>query len=269
MSDTGKPENPAKNTDASTQSGAAGGHAPGEYTDKGASPSAAARAVNEGSGQSTTSPGDAANSGEARAASGGADSAGPEEAKKSPPSGVKAEPWKDAAAKATGILSPQPMNPYLAGFFLGLTLLASYLILGVGLGASGAFARLAAYAEHSLLPARVEASAYFGQWFPGPLAYYLVFMAIGVFAGGFFSAASGRRVRVMVERGPTASRIRRLFLALTGGVLAGFASRLAMGCTSGQGLSGGALLLTGSFIFMGCLFATGYLTAWAFRRQWK
>lgn len=161
------------------------------------------------------------------------------------------------------------MNPYLAGFFLGLTLLASYLILGTGLGASGAFARLGAWLQHSVMPERVESSAYFGAWFPNPLSYYLVFMAAGVFAGGLVSALSGGRMRLWIERGPTASRVLRLFLALVGGLLAGFASRLAQGCTSGQALSGGAMLLTGSFVFMGCLFATGYLTAWIFRRQWK
>ncbi|MFP5223281.1 MAG: YeeE/YedE thiosulfate transporter family protein [Acidobacteriota bacterium] len=187
--------------------------------------------------------------------------------------GKDSAPGKPAqsAAAATLPAGPErpPMNPYLAGVFLGLTLLASYLILGAGLGASGALARFGAWAEHLLLPARVEANAYFGPWFPGPLSYYLVFMVVGVFAGGLFSALSGGRVRVGVERGPTASRMRRLILALLGGVLAGFASRLAMGCTSGQGLSGGAIFLTGSFVFMGCLFAMGYLSAWAFRRQWK
>lgn len=197
---------------------------------------------------------------------------------KASPSGSKdsgtaasGRPAQPAAAAATLPAGPErpPMNPYLAGVFLGLTLLASYLILGAGLGASGALARFGAWAEHLLLPARVEANAYFGPWFPGPLSYYLVFMVVGVFAGGLFSALSGGRVRVGVERGPTATRRRRLFLALLGGVLAGFASRLAMGCTSGQGLSGGAIFLTGSFVFMGCLFAAGYLTAWAFRRQWK
>jgi uncharacterized protein len=167
------------------------------------------------------------------------------------------------------IMDTPPMNPYLAGMFLGLTLLASYLILGTGLGASGGFARFGAWLEHQALPARVEASAYFGPWFPAPLSYYLVFMVLGVFAGGFISAASGGRLLFKIERGPTASASTRLILALLGGILAGFASRLAQGCTSGQGLSGGALLLTGSFVFMGCLFATGYLTAWAFRRQWK
>jgi hypothetical protein len=51
-------------------------------------------------------------------------------------------------------------------------------------------------------------------------------------------------------------------------VIVGFASRLAQGCTSGQALSGGALLLTGSMVFMLCLFAGGYATAWFVRRQW-
>jgi uncharacterized membrane protein YedE/YeeE len=59
-----------------------------------------------------------------------------------------------------------------------------------------------------------------------------------------------------------------LIYALTGGVIVGFASRLAQGCTSGQALSGGALLLTGSLVFMVCVFAAGYVTAWFVRRQW-
>ena len=79
--------------------------------------------------------------------------------------------WAQAARQATDDTpAPPPMNPYMAGVFLGLTLLASYLILGAGLGASGAFARLGAWIEHLVLPARVEASAYFGPWFPAPLS---------------------------------------------------------------------------------------------------
>jgi hypothetical protein len=60
----------------------------------------------------------------------------------------------------------------------------------------------------------------------------------------------------------------RLGYALAGGVIVGFASRLAQGCTSGQALSGGALLLTGSIVFMLCVFAGGYAAAWFVRRQW-
>jgi hypothetical protein len=72
-----------------------------------------------------------------------------------------------------------------------------------------------------------------------------------------------------VERGETFPRGRRLLLALVGGLLAGYAARLARGCTSGQALSGGALLLTGSLIFMFSIFAGGYAAAWFVRRQWK
>jgi hypothetical protein len=51
-------------------------------------------------------------------------------------------------------------------------------------------------------------------------------------------------------------------------VIVGFASRLARGCTSGQALSGGALLLSGSLVFLVCLFASGYAAAWFVRKQW-
>ena len=58
-------------------------------------------------------------------------------------------------------------NPYLAGVFLGVTLLASFLTLGAGLGASAAPARLGAVAMRWFLPAHTEASEYFGSWFAG------------------------------------------------------------------------------------------------------
>ena len=160
------------------------------------------------------------------------------------------------------------MNPYLAGVILGLTLLVSYLVLGAGLGASGGIARIAAHVEGALAPSRVAASEYFGAWGKDPLNYYLVFMFVGTFVGGLISAVAARRVRFQVERGRQASRGLRLGLALAGGVLAGFASRLAQGCTSGQALSGGAMLLSGSLVFLVCLFAGGYGAAWFVRRQW-
>ena len=160
------------------------------------------------------------------------------------------------------------MNPYMAGVLLGLTLLASYLVLGAGLGASGGLSRIAAWAEGGLAPAHVQASEYFGAWGDQPLNYYLVFMLAGVFLGGLLSAVLARRVRFQIERGRKASRRLRLALALIGGVLAGFASRLAQGCTSGQALSGSAMLLSGSLVFLVCVFAGGYAAAWLVRRQW-
>ena len=111
-------------------------------------------------------------------------------------------------------------------------------------------------------------SEYFGKWGAQPLNYYLVFMFIGTFVGALLSALLANRVRIQVERGAASSMRRRLIYALLGGVIVGFASRLAQGCTSGQALSGGALLLSGSLVFLVCLFASGYATAWFVRRQW-
>lgn len=165
---------------------------------------------------------------------------------------------------------PQPYaNPYLAGVMLGVVLLVSFVVLGAGLGASGGIARIGASASMCLSPAHTLGSEYFGKWGSNPLNYYLVFMFAGTFLGALISALLANRVRVQVERGAASPVKRRLGYALFGGVLAGFASRLAQGCTSGQALSGGALLLTGSIVFMLCLFASGYATAWFVRRQWN
>ena len=76
-------------------------------------------------------------------------------------------------------------NPYLAGLLLGVTLLASFLVLGAGLGASSGIARIGAYCEAVLAPVHTAASEYFGRWGENPLAYYLVFMFVGVFLGVF------------------------------------------------------------------------------------
>jgi hypothetical protein len=57
-------------------------------------------------------------------------------------------------------------------------------------------------------------------------------------------------------------------LAFLGGGLIGFAARLARGCTSGQALVGGAELMVGAWVFMLCIFAGGYLTAYWVRKEW-
>ena len=159
-------------------------------------------------------------------------------------------------------------NPYLAGVLLGMVLLASFVILGAGLGASSGIARIGASLSVCVATSHTLGSEYFGKWGAKPWNYYLVFMFVGTFVGALFSALLANRVRIQVERGAASSVSRRLGYALVGGVIVGFASRLAQGCTSGQALSGGALLLTGSLVFLVCLFASGYATAWFVRRQW-
>ena len=167
------------------------------------------------------------------------------------------------------IIEKNFMNPYLAGIGLGLTLLASFLILGAGLGASSGIARIAACCELFISKSHTLASEYFGNWGNKPLNYYLVFMLAGVFIGGLCSAMLANRVKAQIEKGSKSPVMLRVLFAFVGGILVGFASRLANGCTSGQALTGSALLLTGSFVFLIFIFVGGYMTAWLFRRQWN
>jgi uncharacterized membrane protein YedE/YeeE len=161
------------------------------------------------------------------------------------------------------------LNPYLAGVLLGLVLLASFLVLGAGLGASAGIARLAAGAELSALRSHTLSSEYFGAWGAQPARYYLVYMLVGIFIGALFSALLAGRIQPSLERAMGFSGRNRALLALGGGVLVGFASRLASGCTSGQALTGSAQLMTGSFVFLLCVFAGGYGSAWLVRGQWN
>ena len=58
-------------------------------------------------------------------------------------------------------------------------------------------------------------------------------------------------------------------MPLAGGMLMAFGAHLARGCTSGQALTGGALLNVGSWAFMLMVFVGGYAVAWFFRWQWR
>lgn len=180
--------------------------------------------------------------------------------------------WRVVATGATQARVQQPhMNPYLAGVGLGLVLLASFFVMGRGLGASGAFKSTVAWATHSVAPAYLESNAYLSRYADGtthPLKDWLVFEVLGVFAGALVSGLLAHRVRLTVEKGAAFSTRWRLAAAFAGGVLMAFGAALARGCTSGQALSGGALLNLGSWSFMIMVFVGGYATAYFVRRQW-
>jgi hypothetical protein len=59
-----------------------------------------------------------------------------------------------------------------------------------------------------------------------------------------------------------------LTYAFVGGTIMGIGAKFARGCTSGQALTGGALLNVGSWAFMMCVFAGAYAMAYFVRRQW-
>jgi uncharacterized membrane protein YedE/YeeE len=165
------------------------------------------------------------------------------------------------------------MNPYLAGVGLGLVLLAAYVLMGRGLGASGASSSLVAWTMNVVAPGHAQANEFYRGYLDGgvghPLKEWLVFEVLGVMLGGFMSGVLAGRARGIVEKGPNISNAGRFGLAFGGGALMGIGAKLARGCTSGQALSGGAVLNAGSWAFMLMVFAGAYAMAWAVRRQWR
>jgi uncharacterized membrane protein YedE/YeeE len=163
-----------------------------------------------------------------------------------------------------------PMNPYLAGAGLGAVLLASFVIMGRGLGASGAFNAFLAWLAQAVSADHATANAVYADYLGDghPLKTWLVFLVGGLFVGALASGWAARRTAFIVEKGPSATTSSRLGLAFVGGALAGVGAKLALGCTSGQALSGGALLNAGSWAFMMMVFAGGYGAAWFVRKQW-
>jgi len=172
----------------------------------------------------------------------------------------------------TGIAAKPYSNPYYVGVALGLVLLATFVIMGRGLGASGAFSTLISTGVATVAPEHAANNEYYslyaGDGTTNPLKDWLLFEVIGVFFGGLLSGTFAGRLKVTVEKGPRISSKGRLFFAFIGGTLMGFGAKLARGCTSGQALSGGALLSVGSWAFMLSVFAGAYLLAYFVRRQW-
>jgi uncharacterized protein len=163
-------------------------------------------------------------------------------------------------------------NPYAAGIGLGLVLLAAFVIMGRGLGASGAFSSLVATSVHAASPTHAATNGYYKEYLgdgtKSPLKDWLVFEVLGVLAGGFLSGILAGRVNRTIEKGPRISGGRRLFFAFFGGTLMGLGAKLARGCTSGQALTGGALLSVGSWAFMMCVFGGAYMLAYFMRKEW-
>jgi len=165
------------------------------------------------------------------------------------------------------------MNPYLAGIGLGLVLLASFVLVGRGLGATGAFNSVIAWVVGGIAPEHARSNefiaGYLGDGGASPLKSWLLFEVVGLFAGAMFSGLLAGRAKVMTEKGPRVSVRTRLAMAFAGGVLMAFGAALARGCTSGQALTGGALLNLGSWAFMITVFAGAYAMAYFVRWQWR
>ena len=102
-----------------------------------------------------------------------------------------------------------------------------------------------------------------------PLDNWIVFITFGVILGGFASGWRNGRLKVCTGKGPNISNRTRWAAAFIGGAFMGFGARFARGCTSGQALSGGAVLSAGSWAFMFAVFGGAYALAYFVRKLWN
>jgi uncharacterized protein len=161
-------------------------------------------------------------------------------------------------------------DPVLTGVALGVVLFAAIMLAGRGLGASGAFASTTAAAVHAVAPAHAEGSAYLSRWIPqgkgGVLDVWIVIELLAVGVGAWLSARFAGRGRNVMDLIGAKTPGRRLTNAVLGGALMGSGARLAHGCTSGLGLTGGALLATGAWLFIPIAFLTAIAVTQLLRR---
>jgi uncharacterized membrane protein YedE/YeeE len=163
-------------------------------------------------------------------------------------------------------------HPYKAGILLGLVLFGAFFITGNGLGASGGINRFLVVIEDALYPAHIDRTAYLASMAGGetnPLDSWVVFVTIGLVIGGFTSGLVNGRLNITTNRGPRVPVKVRWLMAFIGGAFMGYGARLARGCTSGQALSGGAVLSVGSWAFMVAVFGGAYALAYFVRKLWN
>ncbi|HOK37983.1 MAG: YeeE/YedE thiosulfate transporter family protein [Bacteroidales bacterium] len=159
------------------------------------------------------------------------------------------------------------MNPYLAGFLLGVLLLLTIFISGRGLGASGAV-KSAVIAAANVINKNAPQVSDFFRTQENPLKSWLVFEVVGVIFGAFLSGFISNRLTWKIDKGPGIKNYTRIIFAVVGGALFGIGSQFGRGCTSGAALSGMAVFSAGGFLTMMAIFGTGYVLAYFFRKLW-
>jgi uncharacterized membrane protein YedE/YeeE len=158
------------------------------------------------------------------------------------------------------------MNPYFAGIGLGVFLLLSFLIAGRGIGASGAINQTLAHtskvvaAENTYFSESITNEHLFDTW--------IIIEVLGILIGAYFSAKKFGRYKKELIKGSNTTNKRRIIFSILGGMLMGFGARLARGCTSGQALSGGALLNIGSWGFLISVFIGAYTMVYFMKKEW-
>jgi hypothetical protein len=168
-------------------------------------------------------------------------------------------------------LTMKRWSPYVVGVGIGVLSWITFAVMGKALGTSTTMVRAAGAMERVVAPDRVADSAYYAKYLgtsaeARPFVEWQFAMVIMMIVGAFLAARlAGSKFREHVPElwkwrfGP--SRSIRYGAAFLGGAVALFGARLAGGCTSGHGISGGLQLAVSSWTFFGAMFISGVAAA--------
>lgn len=157
----------------------------------------------------------------------------------------------------------QRWSPYVVGLCLGILSWVTIYFMDERLGASTSFVRLSGLLIGLFNPDFVQRNAYYAKYLVGsPVFEWQFALLVGVLCGSCLSVRLSASHRIewvpalwRQRFGP--SKLKRLAGAFVGGILLALGARMAGGCTSGHGISGGLQLALSGWVFMGTLFAVG------------
>jgi uncharacterized membrane protein YedE/YeeE len=167
------------------------------------------------------------------------------------------------------VLRKKRWSPYAVGAGIGVLSWITFGVMNEALGTSTTFVRVVGIVESWIAPGHVESNPYLAKYIvENPPVEWQMLLVIGLFIGAFVSAKLSGDYRV--EHVPEvwaarfgSGRWTRYLGAFAGGILILFGARMAGGCTSGHGISGGLQLSVSSWLFFASFFASGIGTAFA------
>ena len=163
-------------------------------------------------------------------------------------------------------------GPYLVGIGIGVLSWIVFVVVNNPIGITTALSQVSGGVASLVVGADAVAANKYWAKNAFKLDYGTLFL-VGTLFGGLGSALAGGTWRletvpqVWAERfGPSPAR--RYVVAFIGGIIIMYGARLANGCTSGNGISGGLQLALIGWVFLAVMFTPGTITAFiVFRPQ--
>jgi len=158
-------------------------------------------------------------------------------------------------------------SPYVVGAGIGVLSWITFGLMGKALGTSTTLVRWAGLLESLVSKEHVVNNAYYAKYLVDkPALDWQMMLVIGLPIGALISALLSKSFRTEVVPKLWSwrfgeSRVSRFTAAFVGGALLLFGARLAGGCTSGHGISGGLQFSMSSWVFFASFFIAGIVAA--------